>query len=101
MRFILLRFLLGHLAVGVTVGWTLLALLLALDVGGLWSLISAAPEAPVALVMLAVFFAITFGSLAMGSGLMGLGRPQPQPKPPGGGHAAAVPAVQALRPVAR
>lgn len=106
MRFVLLRFLAGHLVVGVTVGWTLLGLLLALDIGGLWTLISASPEAPVALVMLAIFFAITFGSLAMGSGLMGLGRPKPPPMPPsgkhgGGGHGTAVPAIQAARRAAR
>ncbi len=102
MRFVLLRFLAGHLVVGVTVGWTLLGLLLALDIGGLWTLISASPEAPVALVMLAIFFAITFGSLAMGSGLMGLGRPKPPSgKHGGGGHGAAVPAIQAARRAAR
>lgn len=70
----LLYFLAGHLVVGVVAGWTVLAGLLILDVARLRTLIFSSDQGAVALVLLAVFMAITFGSLAMGSGIMGLGR---------------------------
>jgi len=69
----LLRFLAGHLVVGLAAGWTLLALLLWTDVGGLATLLWESPDWPLLLAMLAFGFAITFGSLAMGTGVMSLG----------------------------
>lgn len=69
----LLRFLAGHLAVGVIAGWTVLALLLGFDALGLATLLWASPDWPLLLAMLAFGFAITFGSLAMGTGVMSLG----------------------------
>ncbi len=68
----LLRFFAGHLAVGLIAGEGLLLGLLVLDVGGLRSIIWASSDKVVALGLLIVFFAITFGSLAMGTGIMGL-----------------------------
>ena len=68
----LLRFFAGHLVVGLIAGEGLLIGLLATDAGGLRTLIWRSSDKIVALILLAVFFAITFGSLAMGSGVMGL-----------------------------
>ena len=72
MRSPLLRFLAAHLAVGVFVGWSVLGGLIALDVASLRTLLLRDQHAAVALAMAAIFFAITFGSLAMGAGVMGL-----------------------------
>jgi hypothetical protein len=68
----LIRFLAGHLFVGLIAGEGMLAGLLLLDVGGLRSLIWASTDKAIALGLLIVFFALIFGALAMGSGVMGL-----------------------------
>ncbi len=68
----LLRFFAGHLVVGFIAGEGLLAGLLVLDIGGLRSLIWASSDRVISLGLLIMFFAITFGSLAMGTGVMGL-----------------------------
>ena len=68
----LLRFFAGHLIVGLIAGEGLLAGLLVTNAGGLRTLIWHSSDKVVALVLLSIFFAITFGSLAMGSGVMGL-----------------------------
>lgn len=70
----LVRFILGHVVVGTAAGWTLLAALLALDVAGLRSLIANSPDGALAGGMLALFFAITFGSAASGAAIISLGR---------------------------
>lgn len=70
----LLRFLAGHLLVGIAVGWTLLGLLLWTNAMGLADLLWASNDWPLLLGLLLFGFAITFGSLAMGTGVMGLGR---------------------------
>jgi hypothetical protein len=70
----LVRFLAGHLAVGIAAGWSVLAVLLWLDVAGLRSLIVGSGDGAIAIAMLATFFALTFGSLAMGTGVMSLAR---------------------------
>lgn len=70
----LVRFILGHVVVGTAAGWTLLAALLALDVAGLRSLIANSPDGALAVGMLALFFAITFGSAASGAAIISLGR---------------------------
>lgn len=83
----LLRFLGGHLLVGVIVGWGALGAFIWLDIGRLGSLVLDSPDWPLVLAMLLVVFAITFGSLAMGTGVMGLGRKAKDAagdKPPGG-----------------
>jgi hypothetical protein len=68
----LVRFLLVNCAIGVAGGWTLLAALLATDTAGLRTLIwnETSPAVPIAL--LAVGFAITFGSAAMGAAVMAM-----------------------------
>ncbi len=68
----LVRFLLVNCAIGVAGGWTLLALLIATDTAGLGTLIwnSSSPAMPIG--MLAVGFAITFGSAAMGAAVMAM-----------------------------
>ncbi len=81
MRSPLLAFLLRHCLVGIAAGWLLLAGLLASDAMGLRSLIFASDFWLEAMVLLLVFFAITFGSLAMGTGVMLL--PGEETKPPG------------------
>ncbi|MFM9844577.1 MAG: hypothetical protein ACKVOI_16570 [Dongiaceae bacterium] len=73
----LVKFLAAHLAVGIGAGWIVLGLLLWIDVAGLRSLIVNSGDSVIALVMLAIFFALTFGSLAMGTGIMGLSRSPP------------------------
>ncbi len=70
----LLRLLALNGAVGVAAGWLFLAMLLLTDVNGIGGLIwqSSAPALPLG--MLAGGFALTFGSAAMGSAVMLLGR---------------------------
>ncbi len=68
----LIRFFAGHLIVGLIAGEGLLIGLLLTNAGGLRTLIWTSSDRFVALALLAIFFAITFGSLAMGSGVMGL-----------------------------
>ncbi len=72
MRTPLLRFLAGHLLVGVVVGWSVLGAFIALDIASLRTLIFRDQHAAIVLFAAAVFFAITFGGLAMGAGVMGL-----------------------------
>jgi len=75
----LVRFLLINCGIGVAGGWTLLAALLATDTAGLRTLIwnETSPTVPIAL--LAVGFAITFGSAAMGAAVMAM-RPEDDEK---------------------
>jgi hypothetical protein len=81
----LLGFMATHLAVGVAVGWAALAALLWLDVGGLTGLIAADHSGWVAVLMLMLFFALTFGSAAMGSAIIGLShRDREEDTPPRG-----------------
>lgn len=82
MRSPLLRFLLHHCLIGIAAGWLLLAGLLLTDAMGLATLIFTSASWIEAMVLLLVFFAITFGSLAMGTGVMLLGGPEPK-KPTG------------------
>lgn len=70
----MLTFLFGHLVVGIVIGWTLLAGLLLLDIHGLGSLVVSS-DSPVLVIGLMMFlFAITFGSLSMGTAVMLEGR---------------------------
>lgn len=83
LRFPLLRFLLHHCLIGIAAGWMLLAGLLLTDAMGLASLIFTSSSWIEAMVLLLVFFAITFGSLSMGTGVMLLGGAESdRPKPP-------------------
>ena len=69
-----MSFLAFHCLAGVIAGWTMLGGLLWLDVAGLGALVMASDLFPVPLLMLLAAFAITFGAVAMGSAIMGLGR---------------------------
>jgi hypothetical protein len=70
----LVRFLLRHCLDGVVAGWALLIGLLWTDVGRVRTLIYASEVGWLALIMLAVAFAITFGSVGMGIAVNRLGR---------------------------
>jgi hypothetical protein len=70
----LVGFLVCHCLAGISAGWTVVGGLLWLDVGGLAGLVMTSDLFPVPLLMLLAAFAITFGSVAMGSAIMGLGR---------------------------
>ena len=70
----LVGFLVCHCLAGIIAGWTVVGGLLWLDVGGLGGLVMTSDLFPVPLLMLLAAFAITFGSVAMGSAIMGLGR---------------------------
>lgn len=62
----LIRFLLTSMCEGIAVGWSLLLLILWTDISGIGSMINASSLGGMAVVMLAVVFAITFGSVGMG-----------------------------------
>lgn len=70
----LLRHLALHLAFGVTVGIAFALALVASDVAGLRELIQDTSQPAIALFMICFMNALTFGSLAMGAGIMGLPR---------------------------
>jgi len=66
----LIRFLAMHAAVGVAVAVLMVGLALAFDVMNLWTLVSASDAGLLAVTVMTVFFAITFGSAQMGFALM-------------------------------
>jgi hypothetical protein len=71
----LIRFLAGHCALGVTAGLATAGLLLWLDIGGIGGLVAGdGADRWIAVGLLGFGFAITFGSLAMGSALFLLPR---------------------------
>lgn len=59
-------FLLKNLCKGILVGWALLFALLAFDIGGIGSLIFKSGNGILAVSLLMLGFAITFGNCAMG-----------------------------------
>ncbi len=63
----LIRFLLRNCLLGIAVGWGVLLALLLGDAFGLGSLVLTSPWRGTALFLLFAGFAITFGSLAMGT----------------------------------
>lgn len=69
---LLLRFLARHLAFGVAVGVAFASLVILTNTAGLNDLLSADEHPYVAIFMLNVMCALTFGSLAMGIGIMTL-----------------------------
>ncbi len=70
----LLRFLAIHLAFGIVIGWILLAILIAMNVANLRQLLFEPETNWLALVLMMFLFAITFGSLSMGTGIMSMER---------------------------
>lgn len=77
----ILLFLAGHMLVGIAVGWAILGALLWFDIGGLWRLIGGSTQIGLVMTMLLIAFAVTFGSVAMGSAIMAL---EEDRKGPGG-----------------
>ena len=67
-------FLLRHWLGGVVAGWTTVGGLLWLDVAGLGGLVMASDLFPLPLLMMLGSFGLTFGSVAVGSAVMALGR---------------------------
>jgi hypothetical protein len=61
------RFLVRNALLGIAAGWSLLVLLLYTDAFGLGGLVTGSEHGRLAVVMLAIGFAITFGSAAMGT----------------------------------
>ena len=66
----LLKFLAIHCAIGVTAGLAFLAILIVTDTAGLGTLIWGSANPYLALLLLAVGMAVTFGSAAMGGAVM-------------------------------
>ncbi len=68
-----IKFILRHAAVGAGVAVSFVGLLLYLNVGNLWHLVTHTAEGPIAVVILTVFCTITFGSAQIGYKIMTLG----------------------------
>ncbi len=66
----LFKFMLKNIAIGIAVGWSFVAALLYFDVGGFGTLVLNSSMKWVALSMLALFFAVTFGSAAVASAVL-------------------------------
>lgn len=69
----LVPFLIRHCLAGALAGWTAVGIMLWLDVAGVGRLVLASDLWPLPLLMLLGGFGITFGSAAMGAGVMALG----------------------------
>ena len=81
--FPLMRFLVGHLLAGTLASAVVVAALFWTDPFGLTTLAYRDAGGGIAIALLAFGVWVTFGSLALGAGIMGLGR-----TPPGGGDPA-------------
>ena len=73
---LLIRFLLQHLALGGAAGVVFGYLLLRFDVAGLGGLMTGSGGGALALFLYFFGLVVTFGSVAMGIAVMGLGRPR-------------------------
>lgn len=80
----LFRLLAINLAIGAALAALVVGGLLALDPGGLRHLIFADRSPGTALGLLLFGFVVTFGSTAMGSAIMAVGRPPAEDEPPRG-----------------
>jgi hypothetical protein len=67
-------FLIWHCLAGIAAGWTTVGGLLWLNVAGLGSLVMSSDLFPLPLLMMLASFGLTFGSVAVGSAVMALGR---------------------------
>lgn len=91
-RVALFRLLAINLGIGVTISVLLVGGLLWLDMGGLRHLILADRSPAVALGLMLFGFVVTFGSAAMGTAIMAIGRHQSgDGRPPGEGKLAPLP----------
>ena len=70
----LILFLARHCLLGIATGWALLAALVVLDVAHLGKLLLTSEDWLLTLALAAVGFAVTFGSLAMGTAIFLLPR---------------------------
>ncbi len=70
----MIRFLLKHLFFGLVAAWTLAALILVFDVGGIGTLLFRSPDWPIWLFLLVFGLSVTLGGVAMGVGIMSLGQ---------------------------
>lgn len=77
-----IRFMAGHLLVGVFAAAAFTGLLLYFDLFGLWQLVSTTDRPILAVAMLFGGSVVTFGSLAMGAGVMMLGEEDDDHRPP-------------------
>lgn len=68
----LVRFLAQHMAFGIALGAAFASLLIMTDAGGLRTVLDRVSEPFIALLLLYVMCALTFGSVAMGVGIMSL-----------------------------
>ena len=68
-----IRFILKHAAIGFGISAGFAALLLWLNIGNLWHLVTNTSEGPIAVVMLVIFGGITFGSAQVGFKIMTMG----------------------------
>ena len=68
-----IAFILRHALIGFVLALVFVAMLLAFDVAGLWHLVTHTADGPIAIVMLVVFFTITFGAVQIGYQIMMLG----------------------------
>jgi tetrahydromethanopterin S-methyltransferase subunit E len=92
----LFRFLAIRAGVGIATGWAVLAAFIVLDVASLRTLMAQTGSTLPAMVLLAVFFAITFGSCAMGLGVM-FATGEDKPQPPRGRRTPALGVVAPVR----
>ena len=68
-----IAFILRHGLIGFALALVFVAMLLAFDVAGLWHLVTHTADGPIAVIMLVVFFTITFGAVQIGYQIMMLG----------------------------
>lgn len=66
----LFKFILKNIAIGIVVGWSFVSALLYFDVGGFGTLVFHSSMKWVVLSMLALSFAVTFGSAAVASAVL-------------------------------
>jgi len=76
---ILVKFMLRHALIGAAAAIAFVAIVLALDVGGLATLIGTSSDGTLAVALLTFFTALTFGGLQMGMAVMSMKERQDQP----------------------
>lgn len=67
-----IKYLLRHAAIGALAGVCFSALVIYLDVAGLWHLVTETKDGPLAAGIMTMLFVITFGSVQMGRAVMSL-----------------------------
>ncbi len=80
----LVRFLLIHAAIGFSIAFVFVAMLMVFNVNGLWTLMSTSELGLLALIMLTVFSGLTFGGVQVSIAVMMMGE-ETAPKDPNGG----------------